>query len=45
MWSIINRFKPNNGKLAYKFLRRWKPFLQFSFYFGFFTNSSKHETS
>lgn len=38
MWSIINRFKPNNGKLAYKFLRRWKPFLQFSFYFYFFTN-------
>lgn len=35
MWSIINRFKPNNGKLAYKSLRRWKPFLQFSFYFVF----------
>lgn len=35
MWSIINRFKPNNGKLAYKFLRRWKPFLQFSFYYFF----------
>lgn len=26
MWSIINRFKPNNRKLAYKSLRRWKPF-------------------
>lgn len=26
MWSIINRFKPNNRKLAYISLRRWKPF-------------------